>query len=210
MPQIERQQFMLDCRLSENEVKDKYPRLWAYLQTGEPEVSETYLCSRRSPWYAQENRPAPPFLCTYMGRGLEKRAKPFRFILNRSQATAANVYLLLYPKPVLARALAKDSALATRVWGFLKSITLKRFSVKAGSMGAVCTRWSRRNWRTCPPARLQRCCLRERNSLRHRAGCSRRGPPKLRSPNTPPSWGTKPFRHQILCEQVCISHIYLR
>jgi hypothetical protein len=27
-----------------------------------------YLCKHHSIWYAQENRPAPPFLCTYMGR----------------------------------------------------------------------------------------------------------------------------------------------
>ena len=121
-PKIERQQFMLDCRLPESDLEARYPKLWAYLQTGKPEVSETFLCSRRAPWYAQENRPPPPFFCTYMGRGLEGRAKPFRFILNRSEATAANVYLLLYPKPALARALQQSPDLALRVWEFLDSI----------------------------------------------------------------------------------------
>ncbi|WP_316234872.1 Eco57I restriction-modification methylase domain-containing protein [Bradyrhizobium sp. SZCCHNR1004] len=121
-PKIERQLFMLDCRLPENEVKTLHPKLWAYLQTGKATVGETYLCSRRSPWYAQENRPAPPFLCTYMGRGLAKRAKPFRFILNRSQATAANVYLLLYPKPPVMKALQNRPDLTMRVWEFLNSI----------------------------------------------------------------------------------------
>lgn len=121
-PKIQRQQFMLDCRLPESEVRERYPALWAYLEGGKPKVAETYLCSRRSPWYAQENRPAPPFLCTYMGRGLERRAKPFRFILNHSQATAANVYLLLYPKPALARALANDPKLGRHVWEFLDGI----------------------------------------------------------------------------------------
>jgi predicted RNA methylase len=122
-PKIQRQLFMLDCRLPESEVRERYPALWAYLETGKPKVAKTYLCSRRTPWYAQENRPAPLFLCTYMGRGLAKRAKPFRFILNQSQATAANVYLLLYPKPALARALVGDSCLGRRVWEFLDSIT---------------------------------------------------------------------------------------
>lgn len=121
-PKLAQRLFMLDCRLPEAEVKKRHPTLWSYLQTGIPKVAETYLCSRRSPWYAQENRPAAPFLCTYMGRNLEKRNKPFRFILNRSAATAANVYLLLYPKPALARALATMPGLDLRIWEFLNGI----------------------------------------------------------------------------------------
>jgi len=57
-----------------------------------------------------------------MGRGLEKREKPFRFILNRSRATAANVYLLLYPKPSLATVLASRPDFDMRVWDYLNSI----------------------------------------------------------------------------------------
>lgn len=121
-PKIERQQFILDCRLPENVVRKRFPELWSYLKTGKPRVSGTYLCSRRNPWYAQENRPPAPFVCTYMGRNLSKREKPFRFIFNRSQATAANVYLLLYPIPALAKALETDPALGQLVWKFLDSI----------------------------------------------------------------------------------------
>lgn len=121
-PMIERQQFLLDCRLPEDEIRVRYPALWSYLESGKPSVSDAYLCSRRNPWYAQENRPAAPFICTYMGRNLAKREKPFRFILNRSQATAANVYLLLYPKPAMARALEGNADLARKVWEFLNSI----------------------------------------------------------------------------------------
>lgn len=121
-PKLARQLFMLDCRLPEEEIKEIYPALWAYLQTGKPVVAETYLCSHRKPWYAQENRPPAPFMCTYMGRNLAKRDKPFRFILNLSQATAANVYLLLYPKPVLAKALLTNPALSRQIWGFLNGI----------------------------------------------------------------------------------------
>jgi len=121
-PKLSRQLFMLDCRLPESVVRERYPALWAYLQTGKPKVAETYLCSRRSPWYAQENRPPAPFICTYMGRNMAKRDKPFRFILNQSKATAANVYLLLYPKPALARALSDNPALGREIWEFLNGI----------------------------------------------------------------------------------------
>jgi predicted RNA methylase len=121
-PKIERQLFMLDCRLPDTEIKSRYPALWAYLESGKPDVASTYLCRHRNPWYAQENRPPPPFLCTYMGRGLEKRAKPFRFILNLSQATAANVYLLFYPKPVMAKSLKDNPTLARGIWEFLNTL----------------------------------------------------------------------------------------
>ncbi len=66
-----------------------------------------------------------PFVCTYIGRSDTKRGKPFRFILNHSNATAANVYLLLYPKPVLARAFAADPTLARNIWKLLDNIHME-------------------------------------------------------------------------------------
>jgi hypothetical protein len=50
------------------------------------------------------------------------REKPFRFFLNRSKATAANVYLLLYPKPGLAKALTETPGLDLEIWRFLNGI----------------------------------------------------------------------------------------
>src|SRR5205807_607560 len=95
---------------------------WEYLQSGKAAgVPETYLTSRRTPWYSQEDRPAPPFLCTYMGRSSNGR-KPFRFLWNKSKATAHNVYLLLYPKGPLQNALAKDSALYERLFDALQAL----------------------------------------------------------------------------------------
>lgn len=122
-PRLERQLFLLDCRLPEDEVKNRYPHLWAYLETGKSTVSERYLCHSRSPWYSQENRPPAPLVCTYMGRDL-KRGRPIRFILNRSKATAANVYLMLYPKPILARAFERDPELVCKVWSCLNDIDM--------------------------------------------------------------------------------------
>lgn len=123
-PMLEGQLFLLDCRLPLSEVKSKHPSLWKYLQMGvENGISSRYLCKHRSPWYSQENRPPSPFLCTYMGRQDTKRGRPFRFILNHSQAIATNVYLMLYPKPVLDKALSQNSELLKQVWQALHEIS---------------------------------------------------------------------------------------
>jgi hypothetical protein len=107
--------------MSEDDVQARFPKLWEYLKLGKGTVSERYLCRSRRVWYFQETRPPAPILCTYIGRSDSKRGRPFRFILNHSQATAANVYLLLYPKPMLARAIARDSALLRRLWQALNN-----------------------------------------------------------------------------------------
>ncbi len=123
-PKIERRMFLLDTRLNEDEIKTRFPTLFAYLEEGKRRALHVrYLCSHRSPWYAQENRPPPPIVCTYLGRKDTARGRPFRFILNRSQATIANVYLAMYPTPPLARALAHDPKLIERVWKVLNTIT---------------------------------------------------------------------------------------
>ena len=122
-PILNQQLFLLSCNLPENEVELKYPSLWKYLQSGvQKGINRRYLCRHRSPWYAQENRPASPFLCTYMGRE-SSNGKPFRFILNYSKATAPNVYLMLYPKPVLERELKNKPELLKAVWQALNEIS---------------------------------------------------------------------------------------
>jgi adenine-specific DNA-methyltransferase len=115
--------FLLDCRLPEEEVKARYPRLWAYYEHGRDEMSKRYLCKTRSPWYAQENRLPSPFLCTYMGRGSKGSHQPFRFILNHSSAIVANSYLVLYPKAHLTEQLRRDRSLARKLWQALNSIS---------------------------------------------------------------------------------------
>lgn len=123
-PQIQNRRYLLSCDLPEHEVRRKYPPLWQYLQRGiEHGINKRYLSSHREPWYSQEERPPAPFLCTYMGRPTRKSESPFRFILNHSKATAANVYLLLYPKSDLAASLNNDSELYQKIWKALSSIT---------------------------------------------------------------------------------------
>lgn len=123
VPLLDRRLFLLDTRLPEEEISQRFPSLHAYLQEGrERRMHEGYLCSHRKPWYSQENRAAPPILCTYLGRSDNKAGRPFRFILNRSKATIANVYLALYPTPLLGRALAARPELLEEVWRLLNAI----------------------------------------------------------------------------------------
>lgn len=123
-PKLDKQLYLLDTLLAEDEIQGRFPALAAYLEEGKARnLHAGYLCSHRSPWYAQENRPAPPIICTYLGRGDTARKRPFRFILNHSQATVANVYLAMYPTPLLARAIARDAGLIRRVWHALQDIT---------------------------------------------------------------------------------------
>ena len=121
-PMIECRQFLLDCRLPEAEVKKRYPDLWSYYEASGSIVKQRYLCRTRRPWYAQEERPAAPIICTYLGRSDKKNGRPFRFIRNESDATAANVYLMLYPKPVLERIIEQDPKVLTYIWEQLNKL----------------------------------------------------------------------------------------
>jgi hypothetical protein len=108
--------------LSEGEISRKWPRFAEYLESGKKQgIHEGYLASRRCPWYSQEKREPALYVCTYMGRSLER---PFRFIWNHSRATAANVYLLLYPKAHVAFTLAERAA---EVFEALRAIHPKHF-----------------------------------------------------------------------------------
>lgn len=122
-PILERQRFLLDCRLSEEIVQQEYPMLWEYLQTGLESTANGYICQSRSVWYFQEKRLPAPFVCTYMGRINMANKRPFRFILNRSKAIAGNVYLMLYPKPNVIDLLSRQPESARQILAFLNAIT---------------------------------------------------------------------------------------
>lgn len=123
-PVLSRRLFLLDCQMEESVIRKRYPKLWTYLEEGKTlGIAERYLCSHRTPWYTQENRPPAPYLCTYLGRSDAKSGRPFRFILNHSNATAANVYLMLYPKPELELAMATNPSLTRLIWVALQEIS---------------------------------------------------------------------------------------
>jgi hypothetical protein len=122
-PDVSPRLYLLDCQEPEERIRLEWPRLYEYLQQGRAQnIHAAYLASRRVPWYSQERRPPAPFLCNYMGRA-QSGKQPFRFLWNRSQATAHNVYLLLYPKGPLRKAMEKDRELAARVFEALQGIT---------------------------------------------------------------------------------------
>jgi hypothetical protein len=122
-PRLAKSLAILHCDLPESVIRQQFPAFWRYLESGKSQgVHSGYLASRRSPWYSQEKREPAPFLCTYMGR--EKGdGNPFRFYWNKSRATAANVYLLLYPKGKLEAALADLPELYPIVFAQLRSLT---------------------------------------------------------------------------------------
>jgi hypothetical protein len=121
-PDVSPRLYLLDCCEPEEHIRTAWRRLYQYLQQGRAQnIHKSYLTSRRTPWYSQEQRPPAPFLCTYMGRAINGKL-PIRFLWNRSQATAHNVYLMLYPQGRLRGVLNRNPEWQRRVFEALKRI----------------------------------------------------------------------------------------
>lgn len=125
MPANVPRRVLLDVRVDEDEAARRSPALGTYLAEGRAKgLPDRYLCKSRKRWFAQEDRPAPPLVCTYMGRPRGPDDRPFRFLRNHSQATVANTYLALYPTPALEARLATDPGLLDRLCGQLNALPL--------------------------------------------------------------------------------------
>ncbi|WP_322495045.1 hypothetical protein [Chloroflexus sp.] len=133
-PCLQPQLCLIDCDLAEEQVREQYPALWAYVQTAPAELRQRYLVRRRTPWYWQERRDPAPFLCTYMGRRTDRKS-PFRLIWNRSQAIPPNVYLILYPKGELARLLHQEPDRIAELFAILQDINVAEFAVTSRVYG---------------------------------------------------------------------------
>lgn len=127
-PSVSPQLCLLDCGMQEDEIRANYPQLWEYLETAETlDIKNNTLIKNRKPWYRQERRDPPLFLCTYMGRGT-KDIPAIRFIWNRSNAIATNVYLMLYPREKLAQKLSKQPEFQAKMFELLCKVALRGFS----------------------------------------------------------------------------------
>ena len=142
-PKISRQNVLIDCDLSEDDIRIKHPEFYAYLQTakipdgdGNTILDKTLVKSRKL-WYKQESRTPPMFLLTYMGRKKEELPALY-FIYNKSKALALNTYLLLYPKPWLHELLKGNDALCRDLLRSLnesaQEIIMKQTRIYAGGL----------------------------------------------------------------------------
>ena len=125
-PKVSPQLCVIDCDLPEKQIEKRYPKLMKYLNTAKSlGILNRYLLRHRHPWYQQEVRTAPRFLCTYMGRGSNGRP-PLRFIWNKSQAIATNTYLLLYPNQMLTDILSHRQNAEIEVFSALRQLLRQR------------------------------------------------------------------------------------
>jgi len=123
-PRVFPQFCLLDCGLSQEEIRITYPRLLDYLKTAPQRVLNSTLVRSRQPWYRQEQRRPSPFLCTYMGRG-SNSCSPLYFIWNKSDAIASNTYLMLYPREALGKLFNEQPDTLRRVFALLKEISVQ-------------------------------------------------------------------------------------
>jgi len=132
VPVNTRRQFLFDCTGSD--LQDCPAAVRKYLESGAQTTGKKKLCSSRPIWYEQEQRKPTRFLCSYMGRG-DGKTSPVRFILNDSEAIAANSFLMLYPKAEVQGLIENDPGQSEIVWQMLTRIPSTEIMASGRSYG---------------------------------------------------------------------------
>jgi hypothetical protein len=133
-PHIPEKNYLLNCKKSIDIIEKESIELYNYLKLGEDRgVQNGYICKNRNPWYSQENRESPLYICNYIGR--ENSTKAFRFILNKSDAIVTNSYLGLYPKPLFYKLQDKDPDIVIEILSMLNSIPSQELAKKGRVYG---------------------------------------------------------------------------
>lgn len=127
-PRLDKVNFLLDCNLPPDAVKEHHPGLWQYLQSGKKQgLHERYLCASKEVWYFQEKRTPSLYMASYMGRSNGNGQAPIRFFLNHSQAIATNVFLHLYPRPALMKLLNEQLERMRELLDVMNAIPMQEF-----------------------------------------------------------------------------------
>ncbi|MCF8374174.1 MAG: N-6 DNA methylase [Bacteroidales bacterium] len=133
-PDIPMKNYLLSCKKNMDEIKKESVSLYNYLKSGENEgVQNGYICKNRTPWYSQEKRESPLFICNYIGR--ENGTKAFRFLLNKSDAIVTNSFLGLYPKPLFFKLQKVNPDLSIDILKMLNSIPSQELAKKGRVYG---------------------------------------------------------------------------
>jgi hypothetical protein len=139
LPKLHQKFFLFDCDQSIETLKKTHPAYWQYIQEGMAKgIQNGYICKHRNPWYSQEQRPPALFVSAYIGRQSANKENPFRFILNRSNATVTNSYLAFYPSILLLEMIHKNNGLDVQILDYLNSLcaesVIKEGRVYGGGM----------------------------------------------------------------------------
>jgi len=77
-PMLERRLFLLDPPWNEDEIMERYPSLWVYLEEGRAQgINDRYTCRHRKLWYTQEIRPQHHSSVPILAGATGKTAGPF-------------------------------------------------------------------------------------------------------------------------------------
>ncbi len=121
-PKLDERLYLFSCNQPLNQIADA--KLQKYIADGvKQNVCGGYLCSKRTPWYLQEQRKPCPYFCSYMARENKSDGSSFRFFLNYSNAIATNTFLMMYPKNNLQQLINRDKQVLLDVHELLNNIS---------------------------------------------------------------------------------------